>query len=179
MQQFYGRFVRSAYFKRSGNGQSRVTWTAELRAAGEYDVSFYFASILGGAPVLGGMRAGDMGGGRGGFAGGPGMGAGRGGAPMGQRGGPPGAAGQMGQRGGPAAPGAGLPARLQPGKKRLIVHHADGTEEIVFDLKEAVQGWNLIGTFRFAAGPAVIEMTDRNESTYVLADAVKWTRHKE
>ena len=79
MQQFYGRFIRSAYFKRSGNGQSRVTWTAELRAPGDYDVSFYYASILGGAPVLGGMRAGDMGGGRGGFAGGPGMGAGRGG----------------------------------------------------------------------------------------------------
>jgi hypothetical protein len=179
MQNFYGRYVRSAYFKRSGNGQSRVTWTAELRESGEYDVSFYYGNVLGGAAVLGGMRGGDMGGGRGGFGGGPGMGGGRGGAPMGQRGGPAGVPGQMGQRGGAPPAGAGLPARLQPGKKHLIIHHADGVEEIVFDLKDAVQGWNPIGTFRFAAGPAVVEMTDRNDSIYVLADAVKWSRHKE
>jgi len=179
MQNFYGRFVRSAYFKKSGNGQSRVSWTAELRESGEYDISFYHGNILGGPAAVGGMRGGDMGGGRGGFAGGPGMGGGRGGVPMGQRG-QSGVAAPMGQRGGqPPAAGTGLPARFQPGKKHFLIHSMDGTEEVVVDLKDAQAGWNLIGTFRLAAGPNTIELTDRNESIYVMADAVQWARHKD
>jgi hypothetical protein len=170
MQNFYGRFVRSSYLKRAGNGQSRVAWTADIKEAGEYDLSFYYANIFGGGMGVGGMgggRGAGMGAGRGGFAGGPGMGA----APMGQQGAQP-----RVQQGG-QQPGAGR-SPLQPGKKHFRVHSEDGVEEVVIDLKDAQSGWNLIGTFRLAGGPNKIEMTDRNDTVYVLADAVKWARHK-
>lgn len=178
MQNFFGRFVRSSYVKRSGNGQSRVGWTADIGEAGDYDISFYHTSIVGGIAFGGpggGMRV-DAAAGRGMGAaagrGGPGMGGGQ----MGQRG----QAGAQQRAGGPALGGGpGLPARLQPGKKHFVVHHVDGTEEVVFDLKEAQAGWNLIGTFRLGAGPNTIELTDRNDSIYVLADAVRWARHKD
>ncbi|MCX6563356.1 MAG: hypothetical protein NTU60_07090 [Candidatus Aminicenantes bacterium] len=164
MQNFYGRFVRSSYLKRAGNGQSRVTWSADIKEAGDYDLSFYYANLFGG-----GMRF-EMAGGRGGFAGGPGMGA----APMGQR-------GQQGAQPRVQAGGQQLGAGrspLQSGKKHFRVHSEDGVEEVVVDLKDAQTGWNLIGTFRLAAGRNTIELSDRNDSVYVLADAVKWARHK-
>ena len=169
MQNFYGRFVRSSYLKKSGNGGSRVTWTTEIKDAGEYDLSFYHAVLVGGggAAMMGGMR--------GGMAPGAGQGAG----PMGQRG--QAGAPQRGRVAAQPSPGAppGLPARLRPGKKHFLIHHEDGTEEVVVDLKDAQAGWNLIGTFRLAAGPNTIELTDRNESIYVTADAVRWARHKD
>jgi hypothetical protein len=170
MQNFYGRFVRSSYLKRAGNGQSRVAWSADIREAGDYDLSFYYANIFGGAIGVGGMRGGDMAGGRG--AGGRGMGVG----PMGQR-------GQQGgqprvQPGGQPGGGRG-PSFLQGGKKHFRIHSADGVEEVVIDLKDVQSGWNLIGTFRLGAGQNTIEMTDRNDTVYVLADAVKWARHKD
>jgi ABC-type transport system involved in multi-copper enzyme maturation permease subunit len=168
MQNFYGRFVRSSHLKRSGNGQSRVGWTADIRQAGDYDISFYHANIFGGV-VVGGMRGGDMAGGmRGGMAGGPGTG----GPPIGQRGqaaGPP--------RVQPGSQGRVLPYRA-PGKKHFIIHSEDGTEEVVIDLKDAQPGWNTIGTFRLAAERNTVEMTDRNDTIYVLADAIMWSRHK-
>jgi ABC-type transport system involved in multi-copper enzyme maturation permease subunit len=176
MQNFYGRFVRSSYLKRAGNGQSRVGWTADIRETGDYDISFYYSNIFGGVAVggmrggemMGGARGAGMGGARGGFGGGPGMGQ------RGQTGGPP----QMGQRGGQQPGGGRGPAFLQPGKKHFIIHSEDGVEDVVIDLKDAQPGWNVIGTFRLAAGPNKIEMTDRNDTVYVLADAVKWAKHK-
>jgi len=160
MQNFYGRFVRLSYLKRSGKGQSRVAWTADIREAGDYDISFYYANIFGGV-VVGGMR--------GGVAGGPGMS----GPAMGQR-------GQAGvpPRVQPGSQQGRVPAFRQPGKKHFVVRSEDGTEEVVIDLKDAQSGWNLIGTFRLTAGRNTIEMTDRNDTVYVLADAVKWARHK-
>ncbi len=41
-EDFYGEFVRSAYFKQAGDGQNRVMWETELMASGDYDV-YYFA----------------------------------------------------------------------------------------------------------------------------------------
>jgi ABC-type transport system involved in multi-copper enzyme maturation permease subunit len=173
MQNFFGRFVRSAYLKKSGNGQSRVVWLADLKEPGEYDISFFYAGIGAGPGFAAGMRGINMGGGRGG-----GMQGGRGGfggAP-GTSGFPTGQRGQMGFQGLGGRRGIFIP---QPGKKHFIIHHQDGTEEVIIDLKNAQAGWNLIGTFRLAAGPNKVELTDRNDTIYVLADAVKWSRHKE
>jgi ABC-type transport system involved in multi-copper enzyme maturation permease subunit len=158
MQNFYGRFVRSAYLKKSGDGTNRVAWSADLRDGGDYDIYFYYDGIGGGMRGgFGGQRGGDAGGVRGGT-----------GQPAGGRMQPflqaPGAA-QQGRR-------------LQPGKKYFVVHHEDGEEDVVVDLKEARPGWNMIGTFRLAAGPSTIELTDKNEEVFVLADAVRWARHK-
>jgi len=158
MQNFYGRFVRSAYLKKSGDGTNRVAWSADLRDGGDYDIYFYYDGIGGGTRGgFGGQRGGDAGGARGGA-----------GLPPGGRMQPflqaPGAA--------PQGP------RLQPGKKYFIVHHGDGAEDVVVDLKEALPGWNLIGTFRLVAGSNTVELTDKNEQLFVLADAVRWTQHR-
>ncbi|MCJ7582591.1 MAG: hypothetical protein MUP98_18915, partial [Candidatus Aminicenantes bacterium] len=61
-----------------------------------------------------------------------------------------------------------------PGKKFFLVSHLNGIEEVVIDLENAEQGWNLIGSFQLDAGPNKIEQTDKNDTLYVMADAVKW-----
>lgn len=63
-----------------------------------------------------------------------------------------------------------------PGKKHFVVFHQYGSEEVVIDLKNAEQGWNLIGSFQLDAGPNKIEQSDKNETLYVVADAVKWVK---
>jgi hypothetical protein len=44
------------------------------------------------------------------------------------------------------------------------------------DLENAEQGWNLIGTLPLEAGPNKIELTDKNDAGFVLANAVKWVK---
>ncbi|MCK4338114.1 MAG: hypothetical protein KAX11_09220, partial [Candidatus Aminicenantes bacterium] len=61
-------------------------------------------------------------------------------------------------------------------EKHFIVHYEDGTEEIVFDIRESSQGWVLIGTFRLTAGTNTIEQTDKGKGTFLTADAVKWVK---
>ena len=57
----------------------------------------------------------------------------------------------------------------------LLVHHEGGVEPVPFNIAEAEEGWNHIGTYRLAAGPAHVELTDRSESGgTIIADAVKW-----
>jgi ABC-type transport system involved in multi-copper enzyme maturation permease subunit len=148
MQNFYGGFVRSALLIKAGSGSSRVSWTADLKEPGSYDIYFYNEGL--GA----GMGRGDFGR----MAGGGGQ---RGGIPA--LGGRPQGGGQM--RG-----------RMRPGERHFIVRHEDGTEEVVVDLNDAPAGWNLIGEFRLLAGKNTIELTDMNEARYVIADAVKWVR---
>jgi len=162
IQSFYGRFVRSAFVKKSGTGASKVAWTAKLAEPGRYDIYFYYEGF-GGAM------------GRGGGAGMRGMAGGPGGAGMpagaGQRpGGAPAGANPAGQ--GPNA------QRLRPGTKHFLVHHEDGVEEVAVELKDARPGWILIGNFRLAAGENLVELTDKNEARFVLADAVKWVQEK-
>ena len=86
----------------------------------------------------------------------------------GQRGGMPMLGGQQGR--------GQMRGRVRPGERHFIIHHEDGTEEIIVDLNDAPAGWNLIGEFRLLAGKNTIELTDNNEERYVIADAVKWVR---
>ena len=62
------------------------------------------------------------------------------------------------------------------GKKFFSVSVRNGTEEVEIDLAETEQGWNLIGSFQLDAGPNKIELTDKNDDGYVMADAVKWVK---
>jgi hypothetical protein len=168
MQSFYGRFVRSAYVKKSGQGTNKVAWTVDLPAAGTYNIYFYYEG-LGAAMGRGGAMRGMAGGGR---------------AMAGQPGGQPGGGQGGGQGGGGNAPGGAQGARgpnamrMQPGKKHFLVRHGSRTEEIVVDLKDIQTGWTLIGGFPLEAGENRIEMTDKNEERFVLADAVKWVVQK-
>ena len=56
----------------------------------------------------------------------------------------------------------------------FLVYHEDGVEDLQVDLQEAEEGWNYLGTYRLAAGPAHVEMTDKTGGRSVVADAVKW-----
>ena len=56
----------------------------------------------------------------------------------------------------------------------LQVYHDGGVEPVELDLSQVEEGWNHIGTYRLAAGPAHVEMTDRGQGRLVIADAVKW-----
>ena len=56
------------------------------------------------------------------------------------------------------------------------VYHEDGVEDVGLDLHNAEAGWNLLGSYRLAAGPAHVELSDRSSSRAVIADAVKWVR---
>ena len=56
----------------------------------------------------------------------------------------------------------------------IQIYHEEGIEPLELDLQEAAEGWNHLGTYRLAAGPAHVEMSDRGEGGVIIADAVKW-----
>ena len=56
----------------------------------------------------------------------------------------------------------------------LKVYHESGVEAVDLDADQAAEGWNYIGTYRLAAGPAHVELSDRAPGGAVVADAVKW-----
>ena len=62
------------------------------------------------------------------------------------------------------------------GTKYFSTSSRNGREEIEIDLNNTELGWNLIGTFPLDAGPNFIELSDKNEAGYVVADAVKWVK---
>ncbi len=61
----------------------------------------------------------------------------------------------------------------------FFVHHEDGVDEVVLDMKQAKEGWLLLGSYYFSAGEAEIELTDRTKGRVVLADAVKWVKRQD
>jgi hypothetical protein len=71
-------------------------------------------------------------------------------------------------------------SRHQRGDSQLSfrVHHEEGAEEMVFDLADAQQGWNALGTFRLASGPARVELSDLAGGRIIVADAIKWVERK-
>ena len=132
-QAFYGEFVRSAYLKKSGEGNEKVVWNADIKDAGEYDIYFYHS-------ISQGMRQG------------------------------------VRARKQQAADRSGGSSSQRRGKKFFLVSVRNGKEEVEIDLADSDSGWNLIGSFQLDAGPNTIELTDKNEDGYVIADAVKWVK---
>ena len=139
-QNYYGQFVRSAYIKKSGEGEDRVVWNVELKETGDYDIYFYNS-------ISGRMGRGMM---------------------------------EMrmvaAQSRGSNQQGRMRRFSRSPGKKFFLISHQYGTEEIEIDLEDTESGWALIGSFQLEAGPNKVELTDKNEAGYVLADAVKWVK---
>ena len=111
---FYGAYVRSAYYVRSGEGDKKASWSIPIKDAGYYDVYAY---------VYKDNR---------------------------RRG-----------RGG------------ENGEYHYIVHHDDGDEEALVDLKTAEEGWNHLGAFYFSPDTALVELTNQSEARMVIADAIK------
>ncbi len=139
-QDFYGEIVRSAYIKKSGEGEDRVAWNVELKETGDYDIYFYNS-------ISGRMRRGMM---------------------------------EMRMQAAQSR-GSNQQARSRrfsrgPGKKFFLISHQYGTEEVEIDLEDTESGWALIGSFQLEAGSNKVELTDKNEAGYVVADAIKWVK---
>jgi hypothetical protein len=139
-QDFYGLLVRSAYIKKSGEGEDRAVWNVELKETGEYDIYFFNGTS-------GGMQRGMM--------------------EMRM---------QAAQSRGSNQQGSRRRFSRGPGKKFFLISHQYGTEELEIDLEDTGVGWNLIGSFQLDAGPNKVELTDKNDAGYVVADAVKWVK---
>jgi len=44
---FFGKYIKSAYFKRRGKGDALIKWTAEIKESGDYDVYAYLPRTIG------------------------------------------------------------------------------------------------------------------------------------
>ncbi|KPK87980.1 hypothetical protein AMJ80_11595, partial [bacterium SM23_31] len=189
---YFGESIYSVHFKSSGKGIDYAAWTAELDIDGEYDIYFYTSDMR----SLGrGMGRGGQGGGMQQFGGGQivqqrGMGSPGGMQP--QAGGAIGGQGSRGERQPQAGSGTqqtqprGILDRLRNFRGRqtpiqdfhFTVHHTSGIERVKFDAGNAEPGWNLLGTFFFTQGKAVVELSDQSDGRIIYADALKWVIRK-
>ncbi len=74
------------------------------------------------------------------------------------------------------AAATGRSFKAAQGTKYFSISSQNGREEVEIDLNNIELGWNPIGTFPLDAGPNSIELSDKNEAGYVVADAVKWVK---
>jgi len=144
---FFGKYIRSAHFIKSGDGSKKAIWKIAIPAGGSYEVYTYLARIRGG-----GQRGGGGGGGqRGGGGGAPGGGGGGGG-------------------GGPQGMGRG---QETTGEYTYTIYHNNEKEQVTVNLQTADEGWNNLGTYFFTGDTVKIELSNKSESQVVVADAVK------
>lgn len=118
---FYGINDGSVHCKKSGKGDTRVSWDANLTTSGDYDVYYYVP--------------------------------------------------QMHQLQIPA-----IREIYAVNDFHFFINNENGTEETVFNFKDAKEGWNYLGTYRFASDKAHIELTDKSKGNLVYADAVKFVK---
>lgn len=163
MTDFYGRYIKSAVYTRSGTGERKVSWSAVLESPGYYDVYAYIPKGANRMVMMGGMRM--AGGGPGGA---PGGGAPGGGAPAPQGGGTV----VIDERGG----ARGQQQTPQYKEFAYTVFHDDGYEEITLEFETADPGWNKLGTYYLSADTARVELTNKSTARMVAADAVKWVK---
>ncbi|MCU0454993.1 MAG: hypothetical protein MUE74_01730 [Bacteroidales bacterium] len=147
---YHGTYVLSAVYTRGGTGDKSVTWNAEIKEPGYYDVYCFIGKQTGGSVRINVQRGGGPGGG------GPG-GGGPGGGP---RGGP------MGEQQGES-----------PYKDmHYKIYHDEGVEEITVDFENAEGGWNKLGQYYLSPDSAKVELTNKSGGRIVLGDAIKWVK---
>ncbi|WP_372773180.1 hypothetical protein [Mangrovibacterium sp.] len=110
---FYGAYIRSAYYIRSGEGDQVARWNIPITDAGFYDV---YAFVY-----------------------------------------------KEGQR----------RRNRNPGEFHYTIHHDDGSEKAVVEVKSADEGWNHLGAFYFSRDTALVELSNLNTGSVVVADAIK------
>ena len=147
---FYGKYVRSAVYTKSGKGDKSLTWITAIDKPGYYDI-FCFIGKSADRMMI---RAGGFGGGaRTGGAQGP------------------------GGAGGTGKDGNGSP--LQPYKEfHYRIYHEGGSEEISLDYENAENGWNKLGTYYLTADTAKVVLSNLSTGRAVIGDAIKWIRQK-
>lgn len=57
-----------------------------------------------------------------------------------------------------------------------IIHHADGTDNITYNISNAEPGWNFLGSYFFNQEEGSISLTDECDQRTVYADAIKWVK---
>jgi hypothetical protein len=63
--------------------------------------------------------------------------------------------------------------------QQYIVHHEDGADKVDVDIKNAQEGWTLLGTYYLSAGQTEVELTNKSNGRIVIADAVKWVKRSD
>ncbi|MEO9481920.1 MAG: hypothetical protein ABJG47_00650 [Ekhidna sp.] len=59
---------------------------------------------------------------------------------------------------------------------KYIINHADGKDEINFNLSNAERGWNYLGSYYFSGEGGSVVLTDECDLRTVYADAIKWVK---
>lgn len=59
---------------------------------------------------------------------------------------------------------------------KYIINHSDGKDEISFNVTNAENGWNYLGSYYFAEEGGSVVLTDECDLRSVYADAVKWVK---
>lgn len=151
---FFGKYVRSAVYTRSGTGDKTLTWMTLIDKPGYYDIFTYIGKTADRMMI----RAGGFGAGR--TAGG---GARAGGAQV---------------PGGTGGTGGGGQA-FQPFKEfHYRVYYDGGKEDISLDYENAESGWNKLGTYYLSADTAKVVLSNLSTGRIVIGDAIKWVRQK-
>jgi hypothetical protein len=154
---FFGRYIRSAHFIKSGDGSKKATWKIAIPAGGSYEVYTYLARIRGGGQ-------------RGGGGGGPQR---QGGGGGGQGGGGQGGGGQGGGGGGGQGGGGQGHGNETTGEYIYTIYHNNEKEQMTVNLQTADEGWNNLGTYYFTGDTVKIELSNKSEAQVVVADAIK------
>lgn len=171
---YYGKYVRSAVYTRSGGGERHIAWEGEVTSPGNYDVYTYIpkSNIR---VMVNAMR----GGGRGGGA----QAGGDGGSTRATAGGTTGGSGiappEMQQQQA-AQPLPDRRGRNTPMVTTLqfLIYHDDGREDVTIDYETAEPGWNRLGTYYLSPGQVKVEMTNNSTGRYVIGDAIKWVKRE-
>jgi hypothetical protein len=147
---FYGKYVRSAVYTKSGKGDKTLTWITPIDKPGYYDI-FCFIGKTADRMMI---RAG-------GFGGGQRTGGGQ----------------RQGGAGGMAAEDGKLPSPTYK-EFHYRVYHDGGSEEISLDYTNAENGWNKLGTYYLTADTAKVVLSNFSGGRAVIGDAIKWIRQK-
>ena len=162
LNDYYGKYIKSAVYTKSGTGEKTVTWKGIIESAGYYDV---YASIPKSANRMGMARQVTMQ--RGGGGANVTVTTTQG-SPAGGPGGPAG-----GPTGGPAGQNQGVPMMKE---FTFTVYHDDGKEEIVIDFETATPGWNKLGSYYLSPDTVVVELNNKSTGRVVVGDAIKWVK---
>ena len=174
---YFGKYVRSAIYTKSGIGDKSVTWVTPIKSPGYYEISCYIGKTADRMMVMGG---GFGGGGGGGGGGGNARGGGGGGGNNRGGGGTGGAGGiTSGSGGGQGRAGGARGQFTAPYKEfHFHVYYDRGVEDIAFDYENAESGWNKLGTYYLKADTAKVVLSNLSGGRVVIADAVKWVKQK-